>query len=83
MRSKTIRCPSSTPLSAIVLLAAGALLSGCVTPIPLAQEAPDLGYNVTRPVVVTVIDQRDVLAEGKPPTYIGRAHGVFGLPSDS
>lgn len=83
MRSKTVRCPSSPALSAIILLsAAAALLTGCVTPIPLAQEAPDLSYKATRPVVVTVVDERDVLAEGKPPTYIGRAHSVFGIPSD-
>jgi hypothetical protein len=82
MRSKTIRCPSSVALPAILLLSAAALLTGCVTPIPLAQEAPDLSYKATRPVVVTVVDERDVLAEGKPPTYIGRAHSVFGIPSD-
>ena len=82
MRSKTIRCPSSTLLPAILLLAAGTLLTGCVTPIPLAQEAPDLSYKVTRPVVVTVVDERDALADGKAPNYIGRAHGVFGVPSD-
>lgn len=82
MRSKTIRCPPSTSLTAVILLAAGALLTGCVTPIPLAQEAPDLSYKATSPVVVAVIDERDVLAEGKPPTYIGRAHGAFGIPSD-
>ncbi len=82
MRSKTIRCPSSTTVSVIILLASAALLTGCVTPIPLAQEAPDLSYKATRPVVVTVVDERDVLAEGKPPTYIGRAHSVFGIPSD-
>ncbi len=82
MRSKTISCPSSASLSVIILLAAGALLTGCVTPIPLAQEAPDLNYKATRTVVVTVLDERDVLAEGKPPTYIGRAHGAFGIPSD-
>ncbi len=82
MRSKMIRCPSSPVLPVIILLSAAALLTGCVTPIPLAQEAPDLSYKATRPVVVTVVDERDVLAEGKPPTYIGRAHSVFGIPTD-
>jgi hypothetical protein len=65
-----------------MLLATLLLLAGCVTPIPLHQEAPDLSYKVTSPVVLTVIDERDVLAEGKPPTFIGRAHGAFGIPSD-
>jgi hypothetical protein len=65
-----------------MLLASVLLLAGCVTPIPMEQEAPDLSYRVTSPVVLAVIDERDVLAEGKPPTFIGRAHGVFGIPSD-
>jgi hypothetical protein len=65
-----------------MLLAISTLLGGCVTPIPLAQEAPDLSYKVTRPIVVAVLDQRDVLSQGKPPTYIGRAHATFGIPAD-
>ena len=72
---------SSSLLSSIILLAA-MLLTGCVTPISLAQEAPDLSYKAPRPMVVAVIDERNLLAQGKPPTYIGRAHGAFGIPSD-
>ena len=67
---------------ASLALAASLLLGGCVTPIPLAQEAPDLSYKSARPLVVAVTDERKYLAEGKPPTFIGRAHGVFGIPSD-
>lgn len=63
-------------------LAATALLAGCVTPLPIEKTAPDLSYKITRPVTITVIDSRDVLAEGKPATYVGKAHGVFGIPSD-
>lgn len=73
--------PSSTLLCSIILLTV-LLLTGCVTPIPLAQEAPDLSYNATQSIVVAVIDDRDIVKEGKPPTYIGRAHGSFGIPSD-
>jgi hypothetical protein len=58
------------------------MLAGCVTPIPLAQEAPDLSYKSTAAMVVSVVDKRDILAEGKPPTFIGVAHGAFGIPSD-
>lgn len=72
---------SSTLLCSFILLAA-ILLTGCVTPVSLAQEAPDLSYKATRPMVVAVIDERNVLAQGKPPTYIGRAHGALGIPSD-
>jgi hypothetical protein len=82
MRSKTTRCPQSSSLPAIILLTAASMLAGCVTPIPLAQEAPDLSYKSTAPMVVSVVDQRKLLTEGKPPTFIGVAHSVFGIPSD-
>lgn len=82
MRSNITRRMRFTLLHAAVLLAAGTMLTGCVTPIPMAQEAPDLNYKVARPVVVTVVDERDVLSEGKPPTFIGVAHTVFGIPTD-
>jgi hypothetical protein len=82
MRSNIIRRSRSNLLLIIVLMTGGMVLVGCATPIPMAQEAPDLNYKVTRPVVVGVVDERDVLAEGKPPTFIGRAHGSFGIPRD-
>ncbi len=69
-------------LKAVVLVAATALLAGCVTPLPIERTAPDLSYKVTRPVTITVIDTRDVLADGKPATYVGKAHAVFGIPAD-
>ena len=72
--SSSLLCLSTLPLAI--------LLTGCVTPIPLAQEALDLSYKSTSSMVVAVIDERHILAEGKPPTYIGRAHGAFGIPSD-
>ena len=72
--------PSS--LLCLITLLVVLLLTGCVTPIPLAQEAPDLCYKASRSMVVAVIDERDLVAQGKPPTYIGRAHGTFGIPSD-
>ena len=81
---KTARHSHILPASvtAPLVLAACLLLSGCVTPIPLAQEAPDLSYKSARPLVVAVTDARKYLAEGKPPTFIGRAHTMFGIPSD-
>jgi len=82
MRSNVSYRLHSILLPAITLLAAGMMLTGCVTPIPMAQEAPDLDYKVSRPVVVTVVDERDVLADGKPPTFIGRAHAALGIPAD-
>jgi hypothetical protein len=32
--------------------------------------------------VVSVLDERQVLTEGKPATFIGRAHSLFGIPAD-
>lgn len=69
-------------LKAVIIVAATALLAGCVTPLPIEKTAPDLSYKVTRPVTITVIDTRDVLAEGKPATYVGKAHVSFGIPVD-
>jgi len=71
-----------SPLSTALLLMAAALLTGCVTPLPLAQETPRLSYKVSRPMTMAVIDERDALKEGKPPTYIGRVHVAFGIPVD-
>lgn len=82
MNTVRLRRTRSALVAASLSLAGCLLLTGCVTPIPLAQEAPDLSFKSTRPLVVAVTDERRYLTEGKPPTYIGRAHGVFGIPSD-
>ena len=78
---------ATTPRATAWLLAAAigslsVMLSGCVTPIALDKESPDVTYKVIRPIAVSVVDDREWLREGKPPTFIGRAHGVFGIPSD-
>jgi len=65
-----------------VIAMTAALLAGCVTPIALDKESPDLSYKFAQPTAVAVIDDRDTLHDGKPPTFIGRAHSVFGIPSD-
>jgi hypothetical protein len=81
MRSNTNR-RLRVAFPAVILLLVAVLLSGCVTPIPLEKEAPDLSYKAATAVVVSVVDERDVLAQGKPPTFIGRAHSLFGIPAD-
>ena len=64
-------------------VAVTALLVACVAPIPIKDQAPKASYTVSNGVAVAVIDARTVLkAENKKPTYIGRAHGVFGIPQD-
>lgn len=81
MRCETTRRLRSD-LPVVIPLLVATLLGGCVTPIPLEKEAPDLSYKAATAVVVSVLDERDVLAQGKPPTFIGRAHSVFGIPTD-
>jgi hypothetical protein len=64
-------------------LALTALLAGCVTPIAIRDQAIAPAYTAPGTLLVAVVDERDaVLKEGKPPTYIGRAHASFGIPID-
>lgn len=72
-------------IAAVRLAAVGLalMLAACVAPIPIKDQAPRMSYAVTEKVAVVVIDSRpSVKSEGKPPTYIGHAHGVFGIPMD-
>jgi hypothetical protein len=57
-------------------------LTGCVSHIPLSEQAPALSYASKEPLVIGVIDSRKRVKAGKPRTFIGVAHGVFGIPSD-
>ena len=60
-----------------------ALLAACVAPIPIKDQAPKASYSVSNGVAIAVLDARQVVTvEKKKPTYIGRAHGVFGIPQD-
>ncbi len=59
------------------------VLGGCVTPIPVREQAITPTYAGQGTLLVAVVDERNsVLKEGKPPTYIGRAHVSFGIPVD-
>ncbi len=59
------------------------LLAGCVTTIPMAEQSPDLSYMNEDKIVISVIDERRRVREGgKPPNFVGVAHGTFGIPSD-
>ncbi|WP_318401174.1 hypothetical protein [Photobacterium leiognathi] len=57
-------------------------ITGCVSPIPLHEQAPDTNYNVTKKVLISVNDQRERVKEGKPEDFIGVAHATFGIPVD-
>jgi hypothetical protein len=58
------------------------LLTGCVSHIPINQQVPVLSYVTNEPLVIAVVDSRKRVIEGKPKTFIGVAHGAFGIPSD-
>ena len=59
------------------------LLTACVAPIPIKDQAPKVAYSASEKIALVVIDARPILKEAKkPPTYIGVAHTVFGIPSD-
>lgn len=58
-------------------------LAACVAPIPIKDQAPKVSYSVSRKVAVAVIDSRpDLTVDKKPPTFIGHAHTLFGIPAD-
>ena len=51
-------------------------LAGCVTPISMEEESPDLSYVDPDTILISIVDNRNQDAD-----VIGRAHGVFGIPS--
>ncbi|MCW8832636.1 MAG: hypothetical protein OQK09_12950 [Colwellia sp.] len=57
-------------------------LTGCVTPIPLAEQTPKIAYKAQEKVVISVVDNRKRIKEGKPKNYVGKAHASFGIPVD-
>lgn len=65
---------------AVVVLAATS--SACVSHIPLAQQVPATTYVGRQPLLVSVIDERRRVKDGKPRNFIGVAHGAFGIPVD-
>ena len=78
---------SSRIVSSAALHVVGAglalLLAACVAPIPIKDQAPKVAYSASSKIALVVVDARPILKEKKkPPTYIGVAHTVFGIPSD-
>ncbi len=65
-----------------VIFAAATMVSACFTPISLEEQIPDLAHIPTSNILLSVIDQRRrVIDGGKPPIFIGRTHGAFGIPT--
>jgi hypothetical protein len=81
-----LRCNPRILSSAALRVAAvslALLLTACVAPIPIKDQAPKVSYSANEKIALIVIDARPILKEDKkPPTYIGVAHGVFGIPTD-
>lgn len=57
-------------------------LQACVTPIPLSEQSPNLDFSKDGKLLVSVIDQRERVNKGKKDTFVGVAHGSFGIPVD-
>lgn len=58
----------------------GLVLSGCVSHLPLEAQSPDLSFLDEDTIVISVIDERSNNRDIAP-DVIGKAHGVFGIPS--
>ncbi|WP_263079412.1 hypothetical protein [Endozoicomonas sp. Mp262] len=58
------------------------LLTGCVSPIPLNEQSPAPEYKPADKLLISVIDERKRVSEGKPDNFIGVAHAAFGIPVD-
>lgn len=59
-----------------------AVLSGCVSPIPLAEQSPSPSYMPENKILISVLDNREKVKLGKPENFVGVAHGSFGIPFD-
>jgi hypothetical protein len=59
-----------------------ASLTGCVTPVAIKDQLPKIYYTNNEKVLISVIDERRRVQQGKPEDFIGVAHGVFGIPAD-
>lgn len=69
-------------LKKLILLTVPFLLTACVTPVALEKQSATPEYQVREPVLISVIDQRQRVKDGKPETYVGKAHASFGIPVD-
>jgi len=53
---------------------------GCVTPLTLQEQSPDLAYVVFEPILVSIIDERHHKRKGIEPDIVGMEFHEFGLP---
>ncbi|SHF86440.1 hypothetical protein SAMN04487965_2794 [Microbulbifer donghaiensis] len=69
-------------LKKITLLAMAMLVTACVSPVSLQEQSAAPEYQVKESVLISVIDQRQRVKEGKDKTFVGKAHASFGIPVD-
>jgi len=82
-RSSLIQPAVAAFLARIGILAVAAMqLTGCVTPIPVSEQNVIPSYVVGRPILISVVDARPEVREGKPANFIGKMHLTFGIPAD-
>jgi hypothetical protein len=53
---------------------------GCVTPLTLQEQAPDIAYVIFEPILVSIIDERHHKRRGIEPDIVGMEFHEFGLP---
>jgi len=53
-----------------------------VAEVGLTKQVPPVEYTSATGLALSVIDDRQRVKQGKPPNFIGVAHGVFGIPTD-
>ena len=69
-------------LQLLILALSLLFLLGCVKLTPVEKQAPSVNYKPTDKILISVIDQRKRVKNGKSESFIGRSHGLFGIPSD-
>ena len=60
----------------------GLMLTGCVSHIPMEEQTPDLTYLHQEGIVISVVDQRWRLEEGKSTDEFGVIR-TYGIPADA
>jgi hypothetical protein len=63
-----------------IIILLGLLILGCVAHIPIEEQSPDLSYHSKERIVISVIDERWRIEQGKPLTSIGFVR-TMGIPT--
>ncbi|WP_226642121.1 hypothetical protein [Microbulbifer variabilis] len=69
-------------LKKIALLTLAIMVTACVSPVSLDEQSVAPEYQTKESILISVIDQRQRVIEGKKKTFVGKAHASFGIPVD-